>query len=129
MEFFQGAQVEVGTGARPLVELNNTTTTTPPKADTLVVAPPEHDELVAQSGRETTNDNRITSSATQSKEENVTFRDQNPSYSYEVLSEMDPTRMLQDSTDAELGNFFSRPIKIYEKEWSTSTTLANDFDP
>jgi hypothetical protein len=82
-----------------------------------------------QSGMETTNDNRITSAPTQTSSQNVKFRDQNPSYSYEVLSEMDPTRMLQDSDDADLGNFFSRPIKIAEEEWTTSTTLAADFDP
>jgi hypothetical protein len=82
-----------------------------------------------QSGMETTNDNRITSASTKTSSENVKFRDQNPSYSYEVLSEMDPTRMLQDSSDADLGNFFSRPIKIFEDEWTTSTTLVSDFDP
>jgi hypothetical protein len=43
---------------------------------------------------------------------------------------VDSTRKLQDSTDAELNNFFSRPIKIAEYEWSTSIpTISQDFDP
>jgi hypothetical protein len=42
---------------------------------------------------------------------------------------MDPTRSLQDSDDARLENFFSRPIKIAEEEWATSTTLGFDIDP
>jgi hypothetical protein len=63
------------------------------------------------------------------KEENVRFRDQLPAYTYNVDSEMDPTRMLQDTNDATLENFFSRPIKIAEIGWGTGTTLGVDFDP
>jgi hypothetical protein len=63
------------------------------------------------------------------KEENVHFRDQLPAYTYNVDSEMDPTRMLQDTNDASLENFFSRPIKIAEIGWGTGATLGVDFDP
>jgi len=48
---------------------------------------------------------------------------------YEVESEMDPTRALQDTDDATLENFFSRPIKIAETQWGTGTTLGFDIDP
>lgn len=41
----------------------------------------------------------------------------------------DTTRRMQDSSDATLENFFSRPIKISEAEWATSITLGYDFDP
>jgi hypothetical protein len=63
------------------------------------------------------------------KEENVRFRDQLPAYTYNVDSEMDPTRMLQDTNDATLENFFNRPIKIAEIEWGTGATLGVDIDP
>lgn len=61
--------------------------------------------------------------------ENIAFEDQIASPVYKVDSEIDPTRKLQDSQDASLGNFLSRPIKIAEYEWSTSTTLGEAFDP
>lgn len=62
--------------------------------------------------------------------QNVTFNDQIDPYLYDVDSPIDSTRMLQDSSDATLDNFFSRPIKIAEYEWSTTLpTIAQDFDP
>jgi hypothetical protein len=79
-----------------------------------------------QSGFEGANLMRGTDTSTA---QNVTFSDQHNNYTYEVESEMDPTRMLQDSKDAELGNFFSRPIKIAELEWGTGTSLFQDIDP
>jgi len=42
---------------------------------------------------------------------------------------MDPTRKLQDTGDATLENFFSRPIKIHEEEWSTSSVLGFSINP
>jgi hypothetical protein len=48
---------------------------------------------------------------------------------YDVDAVMDPTRSLQDANDASLANFFSRPIKIAEEEWSTSANLNFDLDP
>lgn len=87
----------------------------------------------AHSGLETangtTNDNSIMKVAGDSKYENVKFSDQIDPYMYSVDSVMDPTRMLQDTNDATLENFFSRPIKIAEEEWGTSTTLGFDIDP
>jgi hypothetical protein len=63
------------------------------------------------------------------KSQNISFSDQLETKMYVVDSEVDPTRRLQDSNDASLGNFFSRPIKIREYEWSTSSTLAEEFNP
>lgn len=86
-----------------------------------------------QSGMETsggvTSDARIMKMTGDSKEENVMFSQQNPSYSCGVESTIDATRKLQDSNDATLEHFFSRPLKIHEAEWATSTTLAFDIDP
>jgi len=61
--------------------------------------------------------------------ENVQFSDKDDPYVYDTISNMDPTRSLQDSNDASLENFFSRPIKIAEQEWATSTSLGFDIDP
>jgi hypothetical protein len=36
---------------------------------------------------------------------------------------------MQDTDDASLANFFSRPIKISEREWSTSVVQNFDLDP
>lgn len=86
-------------------------------------------KFIAQSGKETTNDSNIVAASTSISQQNVQFRDQNPSYKYEVIGNIDPTRRLQDSSDADLGNFFSRPIKIFSTDWSTSSILAFDIDP
>jgi hypothetical protein len=59
----------------------------------------------------------------------VTFKDQNPAYTYTVDSQMDDTFMAHHNNDAYLGNFFGRPIKIKEYQWSTSTTLFDEFNP
>lgn len=84
-----------------------------------------------QSGMEgnTTGDNSIMKVGGKAKYENVSFADQLDPYIYEVDSVMDPTRSLQDSNDCSLDNFFSRPLKISEVEWSTSTSLGYDIDP
>lgn len=77
----------------------------------------------------TPNDNTINQVGRQTKYQNVTFSDQHEPYMYAVDSEMDPTRSLQDTSDASLENFFKRPIKIFEQEWGTGTDVSFDFDP
>lgn len=79
-----------------------------------------------QSGPEGTT---VMEGSTLSTEQNILFRDQNPSYVYGVDHVDDPTRGLQDTDDATLDNFFSRPLKISTQEWGTGTTLGYDFDP
>jgi len=61
--------------------------------------------------------------------QNVKFSDQMNTYSYEVESEIDPTRKLMDTDDATLDNFFKRPIKIHEAEWGTGTNLYFAINP
>lgn len=92
------------------------------------------EELKPQSGMEkhadgTTNDNSIIKLSGSSKHENVKFADQADPYLYDVDSFVDSTRRLQDSSDAMLENFFSRPIKIAEEEWGTGTTLGFQINP
>jgi hypothetical protein len=82
--------------------------------------------LIPQSGVEGVS---IMKSSVESNSQNVAFSDQFRSDVYEVDSEIDSTRKLQDTNDATLDNFFSRPIKIAEEEWGTGTALAFDVDP
>lgn len=63
------------------------------------------------------------------KSQNVKFCDQLDDYTYTVENTIDPTRTGQDSNDADLGNFFERPIKIFDVNWDTSTVLGQIFNP
>jgi hypothetical protein len=86
------------------------------------------DVLETQSG-ETTADNSIFKVGNEATYQNVQFSDQHDPYMYDVDSAMDPTRSMQDKSDASLADFLSRPIKISEEEWSTSVNLNFDIDP
>jgi hypothetical protein len=83
--------------------------------------------LECQSG--TTSDNNIFQVAGQTDYENVQFSERMDPYMYDVTATMDPTRSLQDSNDVALENFFSRPIKIAEEDWTTLASLDFDIDP
>lgn len=85
--------------------------------------------LDCQSGTEKFNISVQTGSKDLSSQ-NVQFTDQNPAYSYTVESEYDPTRSSVDSSDATLEQFFSRPLKIAQYEWSTTETdFFETFNP
>lgn len=91
---------------------------------------PEFVEITPQSGMEkTTPDNTIMKVTNDTKQENLTFKDQMDPYMYSVDSVMDPTRSLQDCNDCSLDKFFSRPIKIHQEDWGVGTTLAFDINP
>jgi hypothetical protein len=85
--------------------------------------------LQCQSDSGTTADNKIFQVSGKSNYENVQFSEQIDPYLYEVESAMDTTRTLQDTSDTTLENFFSRPVKVAEEEWSTSTSQSFDIDP
>lgn len=61
--------------------------------------------------------------------QNVKFADQHGSYKVDIDSTIDETRKGQDTGDATLQNFFSRPLKIHEVEWTTSTSFTSQIDP
>ena len=82
-------------------------------------------DFEVQSGEETST---VMKMATD-KEQNVKFFDKPDEYTVAVNSEMDETRMAQDTHDATLQDFFSRPIKIFEKEWVTGGAVVDQFDP
>lgn len=57
------------------------------------------------------------------------FSDQSPQWDYQVDSMPDATYSLADTNDADLGNFFSRPIKVASYSWDIGTTFFQVFDP
>jgi hypothetical protein len=71
----------------------------------------------------------VTQSAPYKQEENVEFTDADPGYEYNVEDYVDPTRTLQDSDDASLQNFFSRPLKVASYQWTTTSTFGEVLDP
>jgi hypothetical protein len=87
----------------------------------------EIDVFEPQSG--ITADTTITPSRSDSKHQNLVFKDQMPGYTTDIETFTDPTRHLQDKNDVPLGDFFSRPQKILELEWGTGTTLTDQFNP
>lgn len=62
-------------------------------------------------------------------EQITTFHDQNPAYEYTVESQPDSTYGVTDTNDAELGNFFERPLKIGSFEWGTNDFIYEKFNP
>ena len=63
------------------------------------------------------------------KEQNVVFSDQMSSYVNEMENVLDPTRTQQDTHDAELADFFARPVKLKEYEWAVGSTFFRQFNP
>jgi hypothetical protein len=76
-----------------------------------------------------TNDQNVYKMSNDTKYQNVEFSDQHDPYMVDIDQTMDPTRKMQDTDDATLGNFFKRPIKIFEQEWGTGTLLNFEIDP
>ncbi|QBY91921.1 structural polyprotein [Cylindrotheca closterium RNA virus 02] len=84
-------------------------------------------EFSPQSGQ--SSDSGIMKQVTAARYENVAFTEQHEPYLYDTESPIDPTRAIQDTNDATLDNFFSRPIKIAEYEWGTGSFLYQQFNP
>lgn len=82
--------------------------------------------LETQSGNIDSNVMRV---STNTSSQNVSFADQHNPYMYDMEGNVDSTRRLQDSGDATLDSFFSRPIKIFEQEWGTNTTFYEEINP
>lgn len=89
---------------------------------------------VSQSGLESmgigsTRDAVVTNITGGTSSQNIMFSDDDDPHFYKIDSSIEGTRYLQDSNDASLAHFLSRPIKVAELPWATSTTLSHDFDP
>lgn len=59
----------------------------------------------------------------------LTFADAAEDYGYDASAPLDETRHLNLPGDDYLGDFFSRPVKIYNAVWGTGLTLADSFNP
>jgi len=65
-----------------------------------------------------------------SAHETVTFVDGDSPWSYDLVNNRDSTYQLAGFSDAELGNFLSRPVKIQEFQWTPGgTRLFQTFNP
>jgi len=87
----------------------------------------KEDDFKPQSG--VTADVSLMTVANDTGHQNANFGDQQDPYMYAVDENIDPTRKLMDSTDASLANFLSRPVKIGEFDWATSTSLFAQINP
>lgn len=63
------------------------------------------------------------------KSQITTFTDASTDFAHDVSSSLDETRAMGVAQDDQLGNFFERPIKIYENAWGVGTTLSDSFNP
>ena len=61
--------------------------------------------------------------------QNIKFSDQSDQWTTIIDSEPDPTFSVADTTDADLGNFFSRPVKIRAFDWAVGDNLYQNFNP
>jgi len=105
--------------------------------DGIEIPPKCHDEAVlqivgealtvlnCQSGTEM----NVTYAAPQIKTANLQFVDENSANMYDLKSAEDATRLNEDTSDVELGDFFKRPVKIAEYEWGTGLSLSQTFNP
>lgn len=59
----------------------------------------------------------------------ITFNDQAKNYLYANDAPYDKTMCVGDNDDANLGNFFARPIKIRDFDWGVGTTMFEQFNP
>lgn len=63
------------------------------------------------------------------KSQLTVFDDQNPAYECHVISNEDPSRGASDTTDADLGSFFARPVQIHSVEWTPGQGLDEFIKP
>lgn len=59
----------------------------------------------------------------------VSFHDDTTHWDYEVPSQPDPTFAVAEKGDTDLANFFKRPIRIGQYEWSMGADFFMSFNP
>lgn len=83
--------------------------------------------------RLTSNSNRfnitVNEEGNETKHQVTTFADQAQQWDYTVDSHPDPTFGIADTNDANLENFFSRPIKTQSFTWAIGSTFYEKFNP
>lgn len=71
----------------------------------------------------------VNQDALDTHQQNVSFSDQTPQWDYSVDSQPDQTFKVCDTNDAQLENFFSRPIKTQSYSWGIGGNLFEVFNP
>lgn len=71
----------------------------------------------------------VTKISKETSKENVHFIDGDTPWSYDIAHQDDSTTRLAGFSDAQLGDFLSRPLKIQEYQWTPSTQLFESFNP
>jgi hypothetical protein len=72
----------------------------------------------------------ISKVSNESKAETTNFVDGDTPWSYDITATPDETSQLAGFSDAELGDFLSRPIKIKEYQWTPASALSvTRFNP
>lgn len=59
----------------------------------------------------------------------VSFADQNQQWEYSIDNQLDDVHRTADTDDADLNNFFSRPIKIATINWPVGSTFGTTINP
>jgi hypothetical protein len=72
---------------------------------------------------------RFSDNSKESGSQTMTFSDMADSEGYDVMSQPDPSFAMQDTGDADLGEFFRRPIKIYEASIRVGVGFGVNIDP
>lgn len=70
-----------------------------------------------------------TKSTKETSAQNVHFVDGDTPWSYDVAHDDDPTTQLSGFSDAQLGDFLSRPLKIQEFQWTPGSQLFEVYNP
>lgn len=93
-------------------------------------APPKNGKEYESQADESIFNVTVSSGSKTTTTENVTFMDQNPAWSYSVDNTPDPTFAQADMSDATLGNFLQRPVKIASFDWTVASgSLFQIFNP
>jgi len=71
----------------------------------------------------------VTKASKQTTTQNVHFVDGDTPWRYDVAHSADSTTQLAGFSDAQLGDFLSRPLKIREYQWTPGAQLFEFFNP
>lgn len=71
----------------------------------------------------------INSEPSEVQHQTVSFADQNPQWVYSVDEQLDSAHRSIQSNDADLNNFFSRPIKISSINWTVGAVFGTTINP
>lgn len=71
----------------------------------------------------------VSKTSKETSAQNVHFVDGDTPWSYDIAHQNDATTQLAGFTDAQLGDFLSRPLKLFQFSWTPETQLFERFNP